>query len=85
MAKKRALNPYIIGRNLDEAIEELTRTRQRVASGEILVEQLQVGLAHAYHHINFAWNARFASTEAYAHLTKAQFNRWGKFPTNIDD
>ncbi len=85
MAKKRALNSFIIEHNLDEAIEELIRIRERVASGDLKVGQLQVWLAHAYHHINVAWNARYASTEAYAHLTQTQFNRWGKFPKNIAD
>jgi hypothetical protein len=74
----------IVGHNLDEAIEELTQLKKQVVEGAIRVEQLQVGLLHAYHHLNFAWNARYASTDAYAHLTQAQFKRWGSYPKHID-
>jgi len=85
VAKRRALNLMIIERNLDEAIEELTKLKKEAKKGTIHVARLQVGLRHAYHHVNFAWNARYASTEAYSHLTKAQFNRWGRYPKNIEN
>jgi hypothetical protein len=75
----------IIEHNLDEAIEELTKLKKEATEGSIHVAGLQVGLLHAYHHVNFAWNARDASTEAYAHLTKAQFTRWGRYPKSIEN
>lgn len=85
MAEKRALNLMIVGHNLDEAIEELTKLRKEATEGTIRIARLHVGLLHAYHHLNFAWNARYTSTEAYTHLTKAQFNRWGRYPKSIEN
>lgn len=85
MAKARKeLNLQIVASNLDEVIEELVRIRANVSAGTIVEEELQVGLCHAYHHLNFAWNVRHVSTEKYAHLTNAQFKRWGSYPRDID-
>jgi len=85
VVKKRALNLTIIEHNLDEAIEELIKLKNEAKDGKIHVARLQVGLLHAYHHVNFAWNARYASTESYAHVTRAQFNRWGRYPKSIEN
>lgn len=41
-------------------------------------------LAHAYHHLNFAWNVRHEKSSSYEHLTDEQFNRWSKFPKEIE-
>jgi hypothetical protein len=41
-------------------------------------------LQHAYHHLNFAWNTRRISTKHYSNLTDKEFNKWGKFPKEID-
>ena len=40
------------------------------AACDLSVEALQVGLLHAYHHLNFAWNIRNVPTEQYAKLTQ---------------
>jgi hypothetical protein len=85
VAEERALNLMIIEHNLDEAIGELTKLKREATEGTIHVARLQVGLLHAYHHVNFAWNARYASTEAYTHLTQAQFKRWGRYPKSIEN
>ncbi|MBB5345428.1 hypothetical protein [Tunturibacter empetritectus] len=83
--KRRSLNLEIIGSNLSEAIEELKKLHDRSFNGELNSDQLQVGLLHAYHHLNFAWNIRHVSTSQYAKLTQAQFKRWGKYPSEIED
>jgi hypothetical protein len=70
---------------LAEAIEELEKLRDSAARKELKEEQLYVGLQHAYHHINFAWNIRRISTSEYARITNAQFNRWGKYPKEIEE
>ena len=54
------------------------------AACDLSVEALQVGLLHAYHHLNFAWNIRNVPTEQYAKLTQKQFKRWGKYPSRIE-
>ncbi len=77
----RRLNRWIIARNIREAREELHRLERQLSSRRPPDEiELQIGLEHAYHHLNFAWNARSASNARYANLTNRDFNRWGRFP-----
>jgi hypothetical protein len=83
--KRKKLNLEIIGSNLSEAIEELERLRDRASTGELNEADLQVRLCHAYHHLNFAWNIRYVSTSEYAKLTNSQFERWGKYPADLED
>ena len=83
--KRKDLNLEIIGSNLSEAIEELHGLRDRASNGQLTEADLQVGLAHAYHHLNFAWHIRHVSTAQYAKLTKAQFDRWGRYPSDLDN
>ena len=54
-------------------------------SFRILRRELSVDLQHAYHHLNFAWNARYISTKRYANLTDEDFAKWGKYPIDIED
>src|SRR6266566_5585478 len=82
--KAKGLNFEIIASNLSEAAGELQRLRKHVSAGDLSVEALQVGLLHAYHHLNFAWNIRNVATEQYAKLTQKQFKRWGKYPSRIE-
>lgn len=82
---RKELNLQIIASNLDEAIEELVRIRANISAGTIVEGQLQVWLCRAYHHLNFAWNIRHVPAEKYAHLTQAQFKRWGSYPRDIED
>jgi len=83
--KRKNLNLEIIGSNLSEAIKELHGLRDHASNGELTEAGLQVGLAHAYHHLNFAWHIRHVSTAQYAKLTKAQFDRWGRYPSDLDN
>jgi hypothetical protein len=83
--KQTPLNVEIIEGNLLEAIEELKKIRARALNGELNEGEFQVGLCHAYHHLNFAWNIRHVETSRYAHLTQADFDRWGKYPPEIED
>ena len=41
---------------------------------------LYVSLDHAYHHLNWAWNARRTPEERVWHFTDRDWKRWGKFP-----
>jgi hypothetical protein len=81
---KKSLNLEIIGGNLAEAIEELEGLHAQALKGTLHEEELRVGLLHAYHHLNFAWNIRRVETSQYAHLTDRQFKRWGKYPSRIE-
>jgi hypothetical protein len=80
----RKINAEIVLLNISEAREELEEIEALARSGEELdVGDLVVMFGHAYHHMNFAWNARHVSDEKYRNLTDADFNEWGKFPTDI--
>lgn len=69
---------------LAEAMEQVAEIQTRLKSKKALShEALQVMFEHAYHHMNFAWNARFASSRSYSHLTTARFNKWSRLPKDI--
>jgi len=81
---KNGLNWQNISSDLKEAREQLEEIEKSIQTKKYLDEaELQLMLEHAYHHINFAWNARRVTTENYANLTEAEFNRWSKFPKEI--
>jgi hypothetical protein len=84
MVRRRPFNRQIIQSNIVEAIEELQKLERKAADGTLNEGGLHVGLHHAYHHLNFAWNVRRISTSEYASLTDAKFNEWGKYPTEIE-
>jgi hypothetical protein len=82
----KRLNWKIIKSNISEARQELERIESLIESGELPHEvELQIMLQHAYHHINFAWNAKNISNKRYVNLTKADFNSFGKFPKDIEE
>jgi len=70
---------------LAEATEELEIERlQNSASNGTLAEEELAVRAFAYHHLNFAWNIRHVPTVQYANMTQRQFDRWGKYPSEIE-
>jgi hypothetical protein len=86
VGKRQApLNMRIIGSNISEANEELANLLHKMSTGKLKEAELQVGLQHAYHHLNFAWNARRVRTSEYRSLTRKQFEQWGKYPSDIDE
>jgi hypothetical protein len=84
-AKKSPLNLETVRSNLAEAIEELQKLQHRAATGDLHEEEFQVGLCHAYHHLNFAWNIRRVPTREYSNLSKEQFEEWGRYPSDIEE
>ena len=83
MDSSKPFNRKIIRSNIAEAVEELQKLESKLAEGTLTEGQLQMGLIHAYHHLNFAWNVRRISTSDYAHLTQEQFQQWGTYPRDI--
>lgn len=63
-----------------EQIEELAKSKKKPSEIEF-----QIKMLHTYHHLNFAWNIRHASTKSYAQLSDDDFNKWGKYPIDIED
>lgn len=80
------LNWEIILSNLAEAHEQIEQIEELAKSKKKPCEiEFQIMMIHAYHHLNFAWNIRHASTKNYAKLTEVDFNKWGKYPTDIEE
>lgn len=83
-AKRKPMNFKIIQTNLSEAVEELQGLERKAAKEELTVEAFQIGLLHAYLHLNTAWNVKYRTTEEYISLTDKQFKQWGKYPKGIE-
>ena len=84
MTRRRPFNRQTIQSNIAEAIEQLQKLERKAGDGTLNEGELHVGLQHAYHHLNFAWNVRRISTSEYATLTNAKFNEWGAYPAEIE-
>ena len=79
------LNWDIIARNVAEAREQLEEIEARVKGGNPPEPvEFQIMMQHAYHHLHFAWNARYWTTRRYGHLTEEDFQAGGKQPTDLD-
>lgn len=83
--RRRPFNRRNISFNLDEAVEELQSLLEKAKDGTLNEGQLQVGLLHAYHHMNFAWNTRRVSTSEYGQQVRARFKEWGRYPPEIEE
>ena len=81
----RKINSGVVLSNVSEAREELEQIEALIrAGGELSEGELSVMFGHAYHHLNFAWNARRVADEEYRNLKGEDFNAWGRFPTDIE-
>ena len=75
----------MIKSNIAEAREELEVIEAKIDSDEMLDEvEYQIKMEHVYHHLNFAWNVRNISRDRYVNLTDQDFNKFGKFPEDIE-
>lgn len=78
------LNWDIVKWNVTEAREQLEKIEQQILANEISEFTLEVEMAHAYHHLNKAWNARRVTSSRYQKCATADFNEWGEFPTDLE-
>lgn len=85
MKEVKQLNFEIMESNLAEAIEQLQKLRTEAANETLTAVDFQIGLLHAYHHINWSWNTRHVETSKYANRTRKHFKKWGKYPSKIED
>jgi hypothetical protein len=66
--------------DIAEARDQLEKLEDAIKKQALSAGELQVGLQHAYFHLNFAWNARHASGTRYADMSDADFKKWGEYP-----
>jgi hypothetical protein len=75
----------IIKSNLEEALEEIARLIREIETDDPHFDEvaLRVSLAHAYEHLNFAWNIRHKAVEEYKSLTDENYYAWRSFPREM--
>lgn len=80
-----ALNNQYVRYNLEEAEEEigliLRDLRRDAGYSEA---QLERALRHVVHHVDIAWNARFARAEAIHEATDDELTAWSKYPADLE-
>ena len=81
----KTLNYQIMLSNINEALDELENIKSKLSDHSISEVELQIALRHTYHHMNFAWNIRYTPTEKYAKLSDKDFEKWGKYPAEIEE
>jgi hypothetical protein len=67
--------------HLGEAREALDKILESIQKDkEYSDAEFSVEMAHAYYHINTAWNSRNASQKDVIECSEENFNKWKKFP-----
>jgi hypothetical protein len=56
----------------------------KIGAGGSNEAELQVGLLHAFHHLNSAWNIGRVATSRYMAMTQQEFETWGRYPSDIE-
>lgn len=78
------LNWEVVACNIREARRQLEQIERRIEEPNAPSEpELQIMLAHSFHHLDFAWNARRVSTERYANLSDEEFALWRQHPKDL--
>ena len=80
------MNKNAILFNLVEAKEEIDRTIKELETDpEYGAAELSVAMMHLFHHVNTAWNARDSTPEEWKNCSDEDFNRWGRYPTDLEE
>jgi len=78
------MNKQFILSNLIEAKEELEKTIQAIQSEEDYgFGDFHLSMAHAYHHMNSAWNGREISDTDWREYSDETYTRLEKFPIDL--
>jgi hypothetical protein len=79
------LNHQYVRYNLEEAHEELGLILRDLKRDPKYTEaQLDRALRHVVHHVNIAWNARYARADAIHEATDDELTTWSKYPTDLE-
>jgi len=82
---QRRMNWKWVLSNLAEAREELQRL-ERLASrpgARRTSIELEIGLGHAYHHLNAAWNGRRFSMARWRKITSRDYRMVSRWPRDV--
>lgn len=81
MPEMKSINWKLVASNIAEAREELQQLEAAIEKRKLSREELQIGLQHAYHHMNFAWNGKHAPMKRYTNLSDSDFHTWSVYPS----
>jgi len=71
--------------HLNEAANALQKIVQQIESGDTIGnDEFEITIAHAYHHLNTAWNSRFITDEKARTHTDWDFTEWRQFPADLN-
>jgi hypothetical protein len=80
----RHMNTDFLLFNLLEAQKEIEKTiRDLETDSDYGEPEFSVAMMHLYHHVNTAWNARDSTPEQSKACSDEDFNRWGRYPTDL--
>jgi len=82
----KELNRESISFQLREAQEAIATLLEDLADPEEQdydEERFTIDMTHIYHHINSAFNTRFAREDYYETMTQEEFDQNERFPTDI--
>lgn len=69
--------------NIKDAREQLENIEKLLEEENLSEVNFEIKLAHAYHHLNFAWNIRHLSDKRFQKMSEEDFKNWGTFPNEI--
>jgi hypothetical protein len=69
--------------DLADCAEELQKLISHIDDRTLEESEFQIGMQHAFHHLNFAWNARHWPLKRYRMCTQRDFNQAGRFPRDL--
>ena len=83
------LNRAILRYDIGDCVEQLQQILAKLDARKPLDDiEYRIEMQHAFHHLNFAWNARHWPMKRYEQCSKRDFKKAGDFPKdllNIDD
>jgi len=71
--------------HLNESIGELQKVIEAIdGRTSFSTEEFEIAIAHAYHHLNTAWNSRSISDQEAREHTDWDYSTWRQFPTDLN-
>ncbi len=73
---------HIVPMNIQDAQEQLEAIEKSLLDPDYEEVELKLDLAHAYHHLNYAWNIRNEPDAALESHSDEDFARWSRYPSD---
>jgi hypothetical protein len=73
---------HIVLMNIQDAREQLEAIEKSLLDPDYEEVELKLDLAHAYHHLNYAWNTRNEPDAVLERHADEDFARWSRYPSD---